>query len=95
MLAAAACKSLAPALLLLFLGCTGITSAAPGDVAAAALGPAATGLCQEPVVLEPGVSSVHCISPAIRMTPGQVHRICSSHFLHSYCLAGWQGQCQT
>ncbi|KAL0039355.1 hypothetical protein WJX79_004672 [Trebouxia sp. C0005] len=75
MLAAAACKSLAPALLLLFLGYSGITSAVPGDVAAAAVGPAATGLCQEPVVLEPGVSSVHCISPAIRMTPGQVINI--------------------
>ena len=75
MLAAAACKSLVPALLLLLLSCTGTTSAASGDVAAAAVGPAATGLCQEPVVLEPGVTSVHCISPAIRMTPGQVNRI--------------------
>lgn len=72
MLAAAACKSLAPVVLLLLLGCTRLTSAAPEDVAAAAVGPATTGLCEEPVVLEPGVSSVHCISPAIRMNPGQV-----------------------
>lgn len=72
MLAAAACKPLALAFLLLLLGCIGLTSAAPGDVAAAAVGPAATGLCEEPVVLEPGLNSVYCISPAIRMNPGQV-----------------------
>ena len=72
MLAAVACKSSATAILLLILGCTSLTLAAPGNVADAAVGPATTGLCEEPVVLGPGVNSVHCISPAIRMTPGQV-----------------------
>ena len=50
-------------------------STAQEDAATIIGGPAATGTCGAPVVLEPGVHSVHCISPAIRMTPGQVSRV--------------------
>lgn len=46
--------------------------AAQEDVAVVTEGPADTGTCDAAVVLEPGVHSVHCTSPAIRMTPGQV-----------------------
>ena len=72
MLAAAACKSWTAAFMLLSLGCVGITVAGSSGLDEPAIGPAATGLCEQPVMLEPGVSSVHCVSPAIRMKPGQV-----------------------
>ena len=50
-------------------------STAQEDAATVTGSLAATGTCDAPVVLEPGVHSVHCISPAIRMTPGQVSRL--------------------
>ena len=59
-------KQLLVALLLLQV------SAAQEGVAFVTEGPADTGTCDAAVVLEPGVHSVHCTSPAIRMTPGQV-----------------------
>ena len=76
MLAAAAWRNLTPALVLLFVGCTGVTLGALENVALDAGGPATTGVCEEPVVVEPGVKSVHCTSPPIAMTPGQV---CTYH----------------
>ena len=72
MLAAGAGKALLAACMLLLVGSTRHAAAAPGDVGPAAIGPAETDLCEEPVVLEPGLHLVHCISPTIRMTPGQV-----------------------
>lgn len=72
MLAAAAWRSSTAALVLLFVGCTGVALGALENVALDAGGPATTGVCEDPVVLEPGVKSVHCTSPPISMTPGQV-----------------------
>ena len=81
MLAAGPRQTLLAAFSLLLLGCDHPTRAAPGDVGPAALTPVETDFCEEPVELEPGLSSVHCISPAIRMNPGQVHLLhkSSSH----------------
>lgn len=72
MLAAAAWRSLTPALVLLLVGCTGVALGALEDAAVVTGSPATTGICEEPVELEPGVKSVHCTSPPIPMTPGQV-----------------------
>ena len=81
MLAAGPRQTLLAALSLLFLGCGHFTRAAPGDVGPVAITPVETDFCEEPVQLEPGLRSVHCISPAIRMNPGQVqllHQIVSN-----------------
>lgn len=72
MLAAAVWRKLTPALVLLLICCAKVASGALEDAAIGNEGPAATGICQAPIELEPGVYSVHCTSPAIRMTPGQV-----------------------
>ena len=72
MLAAAAWRKLTPALVLLLVVCATFVFGALEDTAVGNEGPAATGICQAPIELEPGVNSVHCTSPAIRMTPGQV-----------------------
>ena len=71
-------RVLAAACVLLLLGDIRHAAAAPGDIGSAAIGPAETDLCEEPLVLEPGLHLVHCISPTIRMTPGQVHSV--QHF---------------
>lgn len=76
MLAAAAWRTLAPALVLLLVGCADVALGALENAALDAGGPAATGVCEEPVAVEPGVKSVHCTSPLIAMTPGQV---CTHH----------------
>ena len=72
MLAAAAWRTLTPALVLLLVSCTGIALGALEDAAVVTGAPATTGVCEEPVELEPGLKSVHCTSPPIPMTPGQV-----------------------
>lgn len=88
MLLAAAWRSLTPALLLLFVGGTGVALCALEDATVVSGGPATTGVCEEPVALEPGVMSVHCTSPPIPMAPGQV---CSEHY-HKPSAARQQAQ---
>lgn len=88
MQAANAWRSLTPALVLLFVGCTGVALCALEDATVVSGGPATTGVCEEPVALEPGVMSVHCTSPPIPMTPGQVR---SEHY-HELIVARHQAQ---
>ncbi|MCJ1242523.1 hypothetical protein MMC14_010531 [Varicellaria rhodocarpa] len=76
MLAAAAWRTFAAALVVLLLARTGNVAGAPQDDEMGSQGPATTGICDAPITIEPGVNSVHCTSPAIRMTPGQV---CDTH----------------
>ena len=77
MLAASARRNFTPALVLLFVGFTGVALGALED-AAVGTGAATTGICEEPIELEPGLKTVHCTSPPIPMTPGQV---CPKHVL--------------
>ena len=72
MLAAAAWRSVTSALVLFLVGCTGVVLGALEDAAVVTGGPATTGVCEEPNELEHGFKSVHCTSPPIPMSPGQV-----------------------
>ena len=69
--------------LVLVLALVASLCTAQEDAAVIAGGPAATGTCDASITVEPGVHSVHCISPAIRMTPGQVRGLLSSLQHHS------------